>query len=156
MPPFPSAEPISTTPMSAADPVFIDTNVLVYAAWAVAPLHQQARASLAAHHAAGTPLVISRQVIREFLAMLNRPTSGISLKTLIAEVHAFEAAMHVYDETAATTRMLLTLLPQAAGVRVHDVNIVATMQVYDVRYILTNNPDDFHPFAHLITIIPLV
>lgn len=37
-----------------------------------------------------------------------------------------------------------------------DVNIVATMQVYGVRHILTNNPDDFKPFAHLITIIPLM
>lgn len=100
------------TKMNVADPLFVDTNVLVYAAWTVAPLHRQARATIAAHHAAGTPLVISRQVIREFLATLNRPGSGVSLGTLIAEVQAFETGMRVCDETAGTTTTLLTLLPQ--------------------------------------------
>lgn len=141
---------------NAADPLFIDTNILVYASWKVAPLHNQARAVIATHRAAGVPLVISRQIIREYLATLNRPSSGVGLATLIAEVQAFEAGMRVCDETAATTVILLSLLPQATGVRVHDVNIVATMQVYGVRQILTNNPDDFKPFAHLITIIPLL
>jgi predicted nucleic acid-binding protein len=144
------------TMTNVADPLFIDTNVLVYAAWHAAPLHTQARTAIATHRAAGAQLVISRQIIREFLATLNRPQSGIALATLVREVRAFEVGMIVGDETAATTAALLTLLPQAAGARVHDVNIVATMQVYGVQRILTNNPGDFVPFAHMITIIPLV
>jgi predicted nucleic acid-binding protein len=49
-----------------------------------------------------------------------------------------------------------TLLPQASGVRVHDVNIVATMQTGGVQHLLTNNLSDFAPFSHLITVLPVV
>lgn len=44
------------------EPVFVDTNVLVYARWRVAPLHTQARAALADYRAANIPLVISRRL----------------------------------------------------------------------------------------------
>jgi predicted nucleic acid-binding protein len=38
---------------------------------------------------------------------------------------------------------------------VHDANIVATMQVYGVRHLLTHNTADFARFSHLITVVPL-
>lgn len=140
---------------NAAEPLFVDTNVLVYASWRQAPAHTLARDTLSAYIAAGTPLIISRQVIREYLATLNRPQTSMSLPTLIAEVQAFEASMIVCDETSATTAALLALVPQASGARIHDVNIVATMQVAGVQRLLTNNPRHFTPFNNLITIIPL-
>jgi predicted nucleic acid-binding protein len=43
---------------SAADPLFVDTNVLVYASWAAAPLHAHSRSVLATHHSTGAPLYI--------------------------------------------------------------------------------------------------
>lgn len=141
---------------SAADPLFVDTNILVYASWAAAPLHAPARSMLATHRSAGAPLYISRQVIREWLATLNRPRTGLALIDLIAEAQAFDAHFTILDETAATTANLLALLPHASGVRVHDVNIVATMQVGGVHRLLTNNPSDFAAFEHLITVLPLV
>jgi predicted nucleic acid-binding protein len=141
---------------SAADPLFVDTNVLVYASWAAAPLHAHARSVLATHRSTGAPLYISRQVIREWLATLNRPRTALALPDLITEAQAFDAHFAILDETAATTTNLLALLPQASGVRVHDVNIVATMRVGGVRRLLTNNPNDFASFSHLITVLPLV
>jgi predicted nucleic acid-binding protein len=141
---------------NVADPIFVDTNIIVYASWSAAPLHQQARQTLAQAAAAGAPLVISRQVIRVFLATLNRPRSGLALPDLIAEVQAFDRNFLIADETAATTAALLALLPQASGMQVHDVNIVATMQVMGIQRLLTNNPNDFTVFEHMITIMPLV
>lgn|SRR5262249_14662072 len=141
---------------SAADPLFVDTNVLVYASWAAAPLHTHARSVLATHRNAGAPLYISRQVIREWLATLNRPRTGLALADLIAEAQAFDAHFTILDDIATTTANLLALLPQASGVRVHDVNIVATMQAGGVQRLLTNNPSDFAAFSHLITVLPLV
>jgi len=141
---------------SAADPLFVDTNVLVYASWAAAPLHSHAHAVLATHRNAGAPLSISRQVIREWLATLNRPRTGLLLADLITEAQAFDAHFAILDDTAATTANLLALLPQASGVRVHDVNIVATMQAGGVQRLLTNNPNDFASFSHLISVLPLV
>jgi predicted nucleic acid-binding protein len=130
---------------SAADLLFIDTNVLVYASWGAAPLHQHARDTLAAHRCTGTSLCISRQVIREWLATLNRPRTGLALANLIAEAQTFDAHFAILDDTAATTASLLALPPQASGVRVHDINIVATMQTAGIQRLVTNNPLDFAP-----------
>jgi predicted nucleic acid-binding protein len=110
---------------------------------------------LTVHRRAGASLYISRQVIREWLATLNRPRTGLVLADLIAEAQAFETHFAILDDTAITTANLLALLPQASGTRVHDVNIVATMQAGGVRRLLTNNPNDFVAFGHLVTVLPL-
>jgi len=65
-------------------------------------------------------LYISRQVIREWLATLNRPRTGLALVDLITNAQSFDAHFAILDETTATTANLLALLPQASGVRVHD------------------------------------
>jgi len=85
-----------------------------------------------------------------------QPRTGLALADLIAEAQAFDAHFAILDETATTTANLLALLPQASGVRVHDVNIVATMQAGGVQRLPTNNPNDFAAFGHLITVLPLV
>ena len=85
-----------------------------------------------------------------------QPRTGLALADLIAEAQAFDAHFAILDETATTTANLLALLPQASGVRVHDVNIVATMRAAGIQRLLTNNPKDFAAFEHLITVLPLL
>jgi len=111
---------------------------------------------LATHRSAGALLYISRQVIREWLATLNRPRTGLALADLIAEAHTFDTHFAILDDTATTTANLLALLPQASGMRVHDINIVATMQAGGIQRLLTNNPSDFTSFSHLIKVLPLI
>ena len=41
------------------------------------------------------------------------------------------------------------------GRQVHDANIVATMQAYGIRHLLTHNTDDFIRFSGLITVLPV-
>ena len=41
------------------------------------------------------------------------------------------------------------------GKQVHDANIVATMQAYQIPYLLTANIGDFNRFSTLITLLPL-
>jgi predicted nucleic acid-binding protein len=53
--------------------MFVDTNVLVHAAVPAAAERQRARVALAHHVAGGEPLCISRQVLREFVAVITRP-----------------------------------------------------------------------------------
>ena len=141
---------------TATEPLFLDTNVLVYASLVASPLHATARGAIESHEAAAVPLVISRQILREFLATLNRPQVGIPVATLTAQVRHFESRFRIIEDSAAVTAALLTLLQQGVGRRVHDANIVATMQVGGVRRLLTNNPGDFTEFAHIIAVIPLV
>ena len=58
-----------------AEPVFVDTNVLVYAHVAEAPWHQEAQEAIADYEAAGAPLWASRQVLREYLVSLHARSS---------------------------------------------------------------------------------
>ena len=56
------------------------------------------------------------------------------------------------------TTNLLTLLQAVSvlGGRVHDANIVATMQAYGIAKLLTHNTSDFARFASVISILPLI
>ena len=144
-----------------AEPVFIDTNVLVYAHVAEAPWHLQAQAAIAAHEAAGAPLWVTRQILREYLVSLTRPQQfpiPPSLDTVVAQVQQFQQRFHVANEGPEVTTRLLALLTEVPtrGRRIHDANIVATMLVYGVRRVLTHNTDDFVRFAAFIEVIPLL
>src|SRR5438876_10986995 len=93
-----------------ADDVFIDTNVLVYATVAEAPLHEVARRAIHELFEAGAALWISRQVLREFLATLTRPqafASPVAVPTLVRLVQGFETQMRVADEGPQVTQQLL-------------------------------------------------
>ena len=54
---------------------FVDTNVLVYAAARSAPLRDQARNALA-RLASNEPLLVSRQTLREYIAVRLVPRPG--------------------------------------------------------------------------------
>ena len=78
----------------SAEPTFVDTNVLIQAAITTAPLHVEAVARLAALDGTGAELWISRQVLREYLAVLSRPqayTAALSPTELVADVTRFQA-----------------------------------------------------------------
>jgi predicted nucleic acid-binding protein len=70
-----------TTAAAAHEPVFVDTNVLVYAAVPAFPLHVDAKAKLRELEADAAPLWISRQILREYLSALSRP-SNMSNRTI--------------------------------------------------------------------------
>ena len=52
--------------------IFVDTNVLVFAAVPRSEAHHAARATLARLDREGAELWVSRQVIREYLAVMTR------------------------------------------------------------------------------------
>ncbi len=144
-----------------ADALFLDTNVLVYANVADAPLHAEALEAIQARHRSGMALWTSRQVLREYLAALSRPqtfTRPRPVTTRVERVRYFESRFRVAEDGPQVTTQLRALMEQApvGGKQVHDANIVATMLVYGVRRLLTANPSDFARFAALVTVAPLV
>lgn len=139
----------------AAEPLFIDTNILVYASVDASPFHATALAALAELEARQTALWISRQVIREYLATLVRPSVGLPIIEVVATARSFETRYQVAQETSPVTNQLLSLLERGMSRQIHDTNIVATMLVHHIPRILTNNPDHFSPFKSLITVVPL-
>jgi predicted nucleic acid-binding protein len=140
--------------------VIADANTLVYVSLAQSPFHAAAAAKLNAAAAAGV-VWTSRQVLREFVATMTRP--GVAdpmpaLTDVVRAAQAFERQFRVAEDNAAVTAELLSLLQigVCGGKQVHDANIVATMRAYGIGTVRTQNLKDFHRFAHLVAVVPLV
>jgi predicted nucleic acid-binding protein len=146
---------------TVVDPVFVDTNILIFAASQAAPLYQAARQKLADLSRDGAIIWVSRQVLREYLAARSRPQrfkNPTPMSVLITDVLDFQRRFLVVDEDATITANLLALLSSilCGGKQVHDANIVATMQSHGLHRLLTDNVSDFQRFAAWIEIVPLV
>ncbi len=146
---------------TAADRILIDTNVLVHASLRNSAWHAQAIQALDTELQAGAELWVSRQILREYLAVLTRPgtttlTSPATAAT--ADVVAFERMFNVADDTSDVTARLLALVRAVpvGGKQIHDANLVASMQVYGIPRLLTQNVSDFMRFGSWITVVPMV
>ncbi len=143
--------------MTDVEPLFVDTNVLIYSNVAGAPFHEQALTALKTAHHTKRPMWISRQVLREFIAARTRPQTfaNPSIPQIVIErVRYLEKRFQVADDTATTTEQLIMLLGKfkIGGKQVHDANIVATMLAYEIPCLLTHNAKDFERFGELIRI----
>jgi len=116
-----------TTAAVAPEPVFVDTNVVVYAAVPAFSLHVDARMRLTELEAAGVCLWISRQTLREYLSALSRPSAyspPIPMTSLIGDVSALLSRFQVVEDGPAVTSALLTILAAVpcGGKQVYDAN----------------------------------
>jgi predicted nucleic acid-binding protein len=145
---------------TAVDRIRVDTNVLVYACLRNSPWHVHAIQALHTELQAGAEIWVSRQVLREYLAVLTRPgttTLASPAATAMADVSAFQKMFFVADDTADVTTRLLALVQSVpmGGKQVHDANLVATMQVYGIPRLLTHNVADFTRFSAWITVVSI-
>ena len=145
-----------------ANPLFIDTNVLVYATRPATPWHTQAQAALVKALNAKRPCFISGQVIREYYATMTRPdvasgTLSASVEDVLVDIAAFQTTFTVLEDTQRVLGALLTLVQTTivGGRQIHDANIVATMIAHGIGELLTHNGPHFARFNSLITIRPL-
>jgi len=138
--------------------MFVDTNVLVHASAQGAPEREQARAALARHAAAGEPLCISRQVLREFMAVIMGPQVWARAQTaadaaaliLARDFDILEDGPMVWDRLVYLCRNFAF-----GGRQVHDANIVATMLAHGESRLLTFNVADFRRFGRVIDLVDL-
>lgn len=146
----------------AANRIFIDSNVLVYANNTLSSFCSIAQNRLDEIDLQYESLWLSRQVLREFVVIITREmlvnAGKVDYKLLESTVIRFEKDFEIAEENQAITLELLRLIKDTntSGKQIHDANIVATMLVNDVGNILTNNVADFKRFAHLINILPLL
>lgn len=141
--------------------VFIDTNILIYASLKESPFHQASKKCLGNLQKQEAVLVISRQVLREYLAAMTRPntiTMELQQEKIIQAIRAFEEDFVVLNEGAEVTKKLLELTEKVSvsGKQIHDANIAATMLVNGITELLTHNVGDFKRFTPDLIIIPLV
>jgi predicted nucleic acid-binding protein len=141
--------------------LFVDTNILIYATDTLSQLQAVAASALQHAFSSGTSLVISPQIMREYLSAATRKgvTQGHpALVDILASVRTFRRDFTIVEDTPLVLDHLLQLLQTfpTAGKQVHDANIVATMQAHNIQHLLTHNVTDFNRFAGLITIVPLL
>jgi predicted nucleic acid-binding protein len=134
--------------------MFVDTNVLVYASAVGAPLRERARNALA-QAAAAVPLRVSRQVLREFVAVITRPQTWSRAQTAAqaaSAVAALAEGFEILEDRPAVWDALLNLCRtiEFGGKQVHDASIVATMLAHGETRLLTFNIADFVRFKNLV------
>ncbi len=138
--------------------MFVDTNVLVYARFNTAPYHQIARDTLQLAAGESDTLKISRQVIREYLAVITRPqpwSKPIPSRQASHDVIRLFASFEIPENGPNVTNTLIEICRETpvGGRQIHDANIVATMLAHGENRLLTFNTTDFQRFANHVQIV---
>ena len=140
----------------ADDEIFVDTNVLLTATDESRHLHTEAKQFLVSSANQGLRLAISGQVVREYLVVATRPIEsnglGMSVSDAEANLNEFLRYLNLYDETVDVSARLrqLAITYNLRGKRIHDANIVATMEVHEISTLLTQNGADFAAFEDIV------
>ena len=135
--------------------MFVDTNILVNARIREAPHHDSARDSLERALGGLESLRISRQIMRECLAVVTRPQAWpvpITRMEALDDVRRLDRAFEVLEDGARVTETLVSLCREVevGGRQIHDANIVATMVAHGERRLLTLNDGDFRRYGDRI------
>lgn len=142
-------------------PIFLDTNVLIRLHVATAEQHADVYQAVERLLEAQAEIWISRQVMREYAAVLTRhqpyTASPVAPIDVANQIRLFETYYRIAEDNAHVTAALCTLLETIpiGGKQVHDANIVATMQVYGINRLFTLNSVDFTRFSKLIALVSL-
>ena len=140
--------------------MFIDTNVLVRARFTGAPDHGIARAWLRGALAGTERLRISRQILREYLAVVTRPqiwSRPLAMPDALQDVSWFVATFDLLEDGPDVTRELTTLcrgIP-IGGRQIHDANIVATMAAHGEGRLVTFDQADFRRYGDHILLVDI-
>ena len=104
------------------------------------------------------PLRISRQIIREYLAVVTRPQSWAAatpMKEALEDIDWLRETFEILEDGPSVTETLITLCREVpVGDRqIHDANIVATMLAHGERRLLTFNTADFRRYSDRIVLV---
>ena len=140
---------------TVGDTLFVDTNVLLIATDESRPLHEEAMQLLAGSVILGLSLATSGQVLREYLVVATRPVNvnglGLSTEVAVGNLNEFLGSLIMCEETVEVSSRLrqLAVTHNLSGKRLHDANIVATMEAHGISAVVTQNADDFAPFEEV-------
>lgn len=143
--------------MTVAEEWFVDTNVLVYATNIDSPWHQSAMEALSRARQAGIGLVVSPQILREYMVVSTRAASALMPRVeILQNLAILQREFRILNEDRTVSAKLLELVAryEVSGKKIHDANIVATMLVHGLTHLLTYNVDDFARFEGEITLVP--
>lgn len=135
--------------------VVVDTNVLLAATDRSRANHVRATLFLDRDE---RRLVLTPQIVREYLAVATRPTEvnglGLPADTADRNLGRLLADIALLPENDATVAVLRDLVRRgsATGKQIHDANVVAVALAHGARTIVTDNARHFSRFEDLIGI----
>ena len=138
--------------------MFIDTNVLVRSRNGGAPEHSNARTMVDRAAEEYDQLRISRQVLREYMAVVTRPQAWadpLPMADALDDVERMSHDLEILEDGPAVTEALIALCREVpvGGRQIHDANIVATMLAHGERRLLTFNTADFRRYGDRIALV---
>ena len=138
---------------TGVDSIFVDTNILVYANNRESDLCDSSRKRLNELSGSGNPLVISDQVIREYLVIMTRPgfiEKPISTESAIEDAERMKKEFTlIFPDSTSLENLIELLRKYEKGKRIHDAALVSLMLANGIKDILTNNIDDFKSFKEI-------
>ncbi|NUO81805.1 type II toxin-antitoxin system VapC family toxin [candidate division KSB1 bacterium] len=141
--------------------LFVGTNILIFATNSLSPWHLAATKALQEARQLGVELILSQQILREYLAAatrINILAEGPPFAEILENICIFRNDYTIVEDNSFVLDHLIELLEKTptSGKQVHDANIVATMQTHGLRHLCTHNVADFQRFSQFIEIVPLV
>ena len=138
--------------------MFIDTNILVNSRILEAPDYDIARARLDRAIRDREPMKISRQILREYLAVVTRPQTwpvAITREDALADVARLISMFQILEDGPLVTESLIALCRDVSvgGRQIHDANIVATMLAHGEHRLLTFNIADFRRYGDHVELV---
>ena len=138
--------------------MFVDTNILIYSTRPSSSFHGRATAALEDAANSEPRLAISRQVVREYLAVATRPggqSEPLAMSDALADVARFTRSFDILEDGPVVAEQLVRLCrtTAVAGRQVRDANIVATMLAHGETRLLTANRRDFQRFEPRIEVV---
>ncbi|MGO8689703.1 MAG: type II toxin-antitoxin system VapC family toxin [Thermoguttaceae bacterium] len=132
---------------------FLDTNVLLRMADRASAQHAAAVATISVVAGRGDELFLAPQVLMEFWSVVTRPLEGNGFawtaEQARAKVTELLGEFSLLPETPAVFEEWLRLvaLRGVTGKKVHDVRLVALMNVHQLKHLITFNTRDFDGYG---------
>ncbi|HBQ97972.1 MULTISPECIES: type II toxin-antitoxin system VapC family toxin [Roseofilum] len=138
----------------------LDTNILLRVADRTSVQHSLASGVIAKLFNQGDQCVITAQVLIEFWVVATRPVEVNGLgwtPELTAEVLVqFMDQFRMLEENERIFQQWFQWVTQykVKGKRTHDLRLMAFMDVYQISYLLTFNPNDFIRVPQMTIVTP--
>jgi predicted nucleic acid-binding protein len=140
--------------------VLFDTNVLIYLANETDKYHTAARVAFENLLRADVRLWMTAQNAVEFWAVSTKSPAangiGLSVGQVELQLRSLETKIQLLPESATVHATWRRIVQQLAvqGRQVYDARLVASMEIYNIRAILTKNTRDFERYASVEAIDP--
>lgn len=137
-----------------------DTNILIRRIHRADPKHRQAREAIKHLRERGARICVASQNLIETWAVCTRPieSNGLGLvpadaDRIVARIEAVLVRLKDTDEIYQEWRRLV-VTHGVSGKKTHDARLVAAMNVYGIKNLLTFNVQDFSRFEGIKAVHP--